>query len=324
MHQKELLAHIELTAPLFLAAPWDKCGVQIASPVSEIKTLCVALDPSLETIEQAIQLGAEFLLCHHPITLAPKLPDKYDDFHRILALTLGHNLWIYSAHTSLDANPDGPVNWLARNFELLETEVLEVCHTQAQTLVRLLTEVDEHILNDFAQYSYPTNKQRGEFLFWPEELNRFQQCVHKNMYIEMPVSSIKRQFGFGCIGTLPQTLDCAEFLDRLGQLLPLPWRSIGPLPEQVRTIAYCPGSGADLAQQAFFKGADVFLTGDVKYHQAQSLQDMGLTLDVGHFCFEEAMMRTWSEDLARDLGRKGVQVKFISGRDPFTIQCQPE
>ena len=110
MHPSTLISRIESTAPPQLAESWDKCGVQIASAASEVKTLCVALDPSAETVRRAVEHKADFLLCHHPLSLAPRLPSCLDDFHEVLRLTLGASLWLYSAHTSLDANPNGPVN----------------------------------------------------------------------------------------------------------------------------------------------------------------------------------------------------------------------
>lgn len=319
MHPKELIAHIEATAPLFLSESWDKCGVQIASQSTEVRTLCVALDPSLETVQQAVQLGADFLLCHHPVTLSPRLPHKIDNFYHILSLALGHGLWVYSAHTTLDANPQGPVCWLAHDLGLLETRVLEVTHVQTQTYVRLLVDVEPRIVSTFAPYSYPPGNMTGEFLFWPEGLEKFREQLPAGSYIEQPVPSMTRQFGFGCIGTLPTTLPWSEFREQLGQILPGSWRSVGSTPEYVRTIAYCPGSGADFAPRAFAQGANVFLTGDLKYHQAQALEDKGLTLDVGHFYLEEAMMRAWSDTLAQELAP--VQVLFIPGQDPFTVQC---
>lgn len=321
MHPEKLIAHIETTAPLFLAEPWDKCGVQIASQATDIRILCVALDPTLETIQQAIDLGADFLLCHHPVTLSPKLPNKVDDFHRMLSLALGRGLWVYSAHTTVDANPQGPVHWLARRLGLLETRVLEVTQVQTQTYVRLLKHVDTRIIENFTQYSHSTGESIGEFLLWPKELDSFQRQLPAGSYVQQPVPFNDHQFGFGCIGTLPTTLPWSEFAGQLAQILPVSWRMIGTVPEHIRSVAYCPGSGADFAPRAFALGADIFLTGDLKYHQAQALEGKGFTLDVGHFYLEEAMMQTWSDDLARELA-PDVQVLFISGRDPFTMYCQ--
>ena len=46
MKQSELIALIERTAPLAIAAPWDKSGVQVASARQDINRLAVCLDPT--------------------------------------------------------------------------------------------------------------------------------------------------------------------------------------------------------------------------------------------------------------------------------------
>jgi dinuclear metal center YbgI/SA1388 family protein len=304
MHSKDLIARIESTAPLHLAASWDKCGVQVASAASEVKTVCVTLDPSVEAARQAVAAGAEFLLCHHPLALSPRLPSRLDDFHEVLRLALGASLWIYSAHTSLDANPDGPVNWLGRILGLRDTAILEVTSRETPTLVRL---------------SNPDkDSPPEERLLWPQELPGFKAGLGATLACqEIALAAPVRQYGFGCIGTLPQALGWDEFSDRLTSLgLPLS-RMSGQIPQTVTKVGYCPGSGADLGPAAFARGVDVYLTGDLKYHQAQAVQDLGLTIDVGHFCLEETMMRTWSQDLDRELSPEGVRVVFLPGRNPF-------
>ncbi|MDP3431130.1 MAG: Nif3-like dinuclear metal center hexameric protein, partial [Desulfomicrobium sp.] len=137
MHPSTLISRIEATAPPQLAASWDKCGVQIASATSTVTTLCVALDPSVESVRSAVEMKAQFLLCHHPLSLSPKLPSRLDDFHEVLRLALGASMCVYSAHTSLDASPDGPVNWLGRLLELQDMAILEVTRRETPTLLRL-------------------------------------------------------------------------------------------------------------------------------------------------------------------------------------------
>jgi putative NIF3 family GTP cyclohydrolase 1 type 2 len=137
MHPQDIIAHIEATAPLHLAASWDNSGVQIASSSKEVKTLCVALDPTVDTMRRAVDLKADFLLCHHPLTLSPRLPSRLDEFHEVLRLSLATAMWLYSAHTSLDANPNGPVNWLGRSMGLEDMRVLEVTRRETPTLFRL-------------------------------------------------------------------------------------------------------------------------------------------------------------------------------------------
>jgi putative NIF3 family GTP cyclohydrolase 1 type 2 len=120
--------------------------------------------------------------------------------------------------------------------------------------------------------------------------------------------------GFGEIGDLPRAVSPEVFLKKLSALAGRRHMTLcGPRPERIRRVAYCPGSGASVLERAFARGADVFVTGDMKYHAA--LEAPGLVVDVGHFCLEEEMMRRFAADLA---GRaKGVTVRFFEGADPF-------
>jgi len=318
MHPSTLISRIETTAPPQMAASWDKCGVQIASAASAVKTMCVALDPSVETVRQAVERKAQFLLCHHPLSLAPKLPSRLDDYHRVLSLSLGHDLWLYSAHTSLDANPDGPVNWLGRALEMQGMRILEVTRRETPVVIRLTDPALQKKVLDFAANTLLGDGQMAEYLLWPDQSAAFKAILGPEAsWQEIALAAPVREFGFGCIGTLQTPLAWNEFSSRLEALgLPLS-RTVGQIPEAVSRVAYCPGSGADLGPAAFARGADVYLTGDVKYHQAQAMQDLGLTIDVGHFCLEETMMRVWSENLARELAPEGVEVVFLRGRNPF-------
>ena len=48
------------------------------------------------------------------------------------------------------------------------------------------------------------------------------------------------------------------------------------------SIAFCSGSGAEYIQELEKIGIDVFITGDLKHHQALSAKDMTI-IDLGHF-----------------------------------------
>ena len=124
--------------------------------------------------------------------------------------------------------------------------------------------------------------------------------------------------GFGFVGDLPAPLPLPEFLALLAGHLPRAFfTAAGPEPKTVRRLACLPGSGADAAPRAFALGADVFVTGDVKYHQAQAAA--GMILDVGHFVIEEEMMRRFAAGLSEQLAPSGVSVRFFPGREPFRL-----
>ena len=61
-------------------------------------------------------------------------------------------------------------------------------------------------------------------------------------------------------------------------------RYIGDKSTIIRKVSVCGGGGADFIPLAKTSGCDVYVTGDVKYHQAQVASEIGLcVIDAGHF-----------------------------------------
>lgn len=124
--------------------------------------------------------------------------------------------------------------------------------------------------------------------------------------------------GYGLAGDLPEALDFAAFNDLLSRLLGFDGGTVcGPLPARVERVAYCTGSGSSLWQEALATGAQLFITGDVKYHTAQETR-IGI-LDVGHHSLEEEMMRRMGLELAAMLA--GVDVIFVASASPLRPRC---
>ena len=123
--------------------------------------------------------------------------------------------------------------------------------------------------------------------------------------------------GFGCVGTLSEPLCLDDLLARLARHISLDVASLSGLPVErlrpLKRIAYCPGSGSSLVQAAARAGADLFITGDVKYHSA--LDAPVALLDVGHYSLEEEMTRRFALLLRERL--KGVHVHFVSSTNPI-------
>lgn len=53
------------------AEPWDRTGLLAGDPKAPLKGVAVALDPTLNAVREAAQLGANVLLTHHPVFLDP-------------------------------------------------------------------------------------------------------------------------------------------------------------------------------------------------------------------------------------------------------------
>ena len=122
--------------------------------------------------------------------------------------------------------------------------------------------------------------------------------------------------GFGIAGHLPAPLAIADILAVAGVEHA---RLVGAAPtHRVERVAICPGSGSSLAALAASAGAQLLVTGDLKYHDA--LDAPLPILDVGHFSLEERMMRLFSQALRETLPE--INVSFVPSSDPFIV-CQP-
>ena len=65
-------------------------------------------------------------------------------------------------------------------------------------------------------------------------------------------------------------------------------RVTGNLDDKISKVAVVTGSGADMFRKAQRSGADVLITGDMKYHDAQDALDLGMNvIDCGHFNTED-------------------------------------
>jgi len=90
--------------------------------------------------------------------------------------------------------------------------------------------------------------------------------------------------GVGAVGDLPAPEPLDEALERVRRALRPGWIKVaGPRRKTVRRVAVVGGSGPEFAGAAREAGADLYVTGDVKYHQALEAAASGMPVaDVGH------------------------------------------
>ena len=76
----------------------------------------------------------------------------------------------------------------------------------------------------------------------------------------------------------------------------------------VRRVALCGGSGAEFIGKAAAKGADVYVTGDVRYHDGERAAALGVhVIDAGHFATEQPIVARLAARLTKELGA-GVEI----------------
>lgn len=124
---------------------------------------------------------------------------------------------------------------------------------------------------------------------------------------------------YGAVGVLPERCSQRELLSKLKEFLSDDvFRAVNYSPESlVERVAICSGSGASFIDVVAGR-ADLYITGDVKYHDAMKAKDLGLTVfDMGHFGTERIFYRK----LKKLLESAFPQVDFIllPENSPFEV-----
>lgn len=107
-----------------------------------------------------------------------------------------------------------------------------------------------------------------------------------------PMLNTGAALGLGRIGELPDRTSLGKLALAVKADLGASYiRIAGDAGKVISRVAVCGGSGADLIGEAVAAGADVLITGDVKYHEAQEALAAGLALiDAGHFFTERPVV----------------------------------
>lgn len=94
--------------------------------------------------------------------------------------------------------------------------------------------------------------------------------------------------GSGMIGELTEPENEKDFLLRIKELIGGSIIRHTPLAgKQIKKVALCGGSGSFLIRDAISAGADIFLTGDIKYHDFFMAEGQILIADIGHYESEQ-------------------------------------
>ncbi len=91
--------------------------------------------------------------------------------------------------------------------------------------------------------------------------------------------------GIGRIGTLPVPMKLSVLANEIKRVYQVPsLRFVGDGDRIVSKVALCTGSGGDLVLLAKEKGADAYITGDIKYNVARDAAANGIGLiELGHY-----------------------------------------
>ncbi len=127
--------------------------------------------------------------------------------------------------------------------------------------------------------------------------------------------------GIGRVGMLKESMKMSLLCDEIKLKLGLNYvRVVGDVNQWVQKVALCTGSGAEFIYDAYKAGCDCYITGDVKYHDAQYAAQLGIAvIDAGHFETEAFACRM----IALSLEEMSKQLNYNIDIFPSTVYINP-
>jgi dinuclear metal center YbgI/SA1388 family protein len=149
----EVIAVLDEHYPPALAEPWDAVGLVCGDPDAEVRRVLFAVDPVEAVVAEAVDLGADLLVTHHPLFLRPVHGVAATTFkgravHRLIRAGIA----LHTAHTNADAADPGVSDALAGALGLRITGPLLPASMGARTGIGRVGELPVgETLGDFAR-----------------------------------------------------------------------------------------------------------------------------------------------------------------------------
>lgn len=329
---KEVTSYLESLAPLSSQESYDNCGLIVGDPTAEVSGVLLSLDCIEKTIEEAIELGCNLVIAHHPIVFKGlKKINGSDYIQRTVIKAIKNDIAIYAIHTNLDNYRFG-VNYeigarlglknlriLLPKSNVLNTITCFVPNDYLESVSKAMFNSGAGAIGDYSKVGF-SNKGAGTFL--PNENSkpfegengklsevtetRFEvvcsshvtgsvisAMISAHPYEEVAYNisasvDLNPYEGSGMIGELEKEADESEFLNfvkkefKCGVI-----RHTDLMGKPIKKVAFCGGAGSFLLDQAKKFKADIFITGDYKYHEFFDAEGQIVIADIGHFESEQ-------------------------------------
>lgn len=121
----DIYRYLDTLAPFSLQMSFDNAGFLVGREEAPVEKLMVSLDITEEVIQEAVELGCQLIVAHHPILFHPAkhITDADPTGRCLLALT-ENRIAAICAHTNLDAVAGGVNDALAQALDLSDVQQL--------------------------------------------------------------------------------------------------------------------------------------------------------------------------------------------------------
>ncbi len=119
--------------------------------------------------------------------------------------------------------------------------------------------------------------------------------------------------GFGAIGNLTKPMDEEAFLNKLKETTGTGCiRHTQLLGKPIKKVALCGGSGSFLLETAKSSGADIYISGDFKYHQFFDAEEALVIADIGHYESEQFTKELFFEILTKKFPNFAIHLSLVT------------
>jgi len=126
---------------------------------------------------------------------------------------------------------------------------------------------------------YPVYREK-EILNALLEAHPYEEVAYDIYFLENEFNRV----GAGMTGELEQEMNEMEFLKKVKEITQTGCiRHSRLLGNKIKKVAVCGGSGSFLIHSAIKAGADIFITGDIKYHDFFEAENKIVIADIGHY-----------------------------------------
>jgi dinuclear metal center YbgI/SA1388 family protein len=329
---KDITAMLEVVAPLESQESYDNSGLIVGNHDMEVTEVLLSLDCIEETVEEAIQMGANLIIAHHPIVFSGlKQLNGKNYVERTVIKAIKNDIAIYAIHTNLDNYKLG-VNYeiaqrlgisnpkiLAPKKNILKKLVVFCPESHSNKVSQAIFEAGGGNIGEYSECNFestgngaflagenanPTSGTIGNLEKAEEKRIEILITVHKESqiisamkaahpYEEVahdiyPISNVNQDEGSGMIGELNKPMETEAFLSHIKAVFNCGIiRHTEIIKTQIKTVAFCGGAGSFLLDNAKNQKADIYITGDFKYHEFFDAEKSIIIADIGHFESEQ-------------------------------------
>lgn len=332
---KDIIKIMNKIAPVEFAESWDNPGLQVGNPNRNVNSILIALDVTIDVVKEAISKNVNMIITHHPLLFKSlKCIDTSTEKGQIIELLISNNIAAFAAHTNLDTVENGVNDALASvlNLKNCKGMVPGYIH-KLYKLVVTIEEKYEKLVKDklnFNKIIYINKNNKKylnlEFTGKQEEIYKAKKEILKHIN-DATFECYELQFDakqemMGRIGSLEKELTAKDALKYIKEKLQLKvLKYAGNTNKMVKTIGVLGGSGVGFAKFAQKNGVDLYLTADLKYHDAQDAAGSGLLIvDGGHFYTENVIVKPLAKILKSEFKKLNYEVNveaYTEGKDIF-------